>query len=94
MHDRIASTTPSGEVYHANDPDLLNWVQGTAAYGFLQANHTYVRPLSLEERNRYYTEGALAARLYGATAAPASEVEGAPDAEQVRTIASRCGARI
>ena len=75
MHDRIAGTTPSGEVYHANDPHLLNWVQGTAAYGFLQAYHTYVRPLSLEERNRYYTEGALAARLYGATGAPASEVE-------------------
>ena len=75
MHDRIAGTTPSGEVYHANDPHLLNWVQGTAAYGFLQAYHTYVRPLSLEERNRYYTEGALAARLYGATGAPASEVD-------------------
>jgi uncharacterized protein (DUF2236 family) len=75
MHDRIAGTTPSGEVYHANDPHLLNWVQGTAAYGFLQAYHTYARPLSLEERNRYYTEGALAARLYGATGAPASEVE-------------------
>ena len=75
MHDRIAGTTQSGEAYHANDPHLLNWVQGTAAYGFLQAYHTYVRPLSLEERNRYYTEGALAARLYGATGAPASEVD-------------------
>ena len=75
MHDRIAGTTPSGEAYQANDPELLNWVQGTAAYGFLQAYHTYVRPLSLEERNRYYTEGALAARLYGATGGPASEVE-------------------
>jgi uncharacterized protein (DUF2236 family) len=75
MHDRIAGTTPSGEAYHANDPELLNWVQGTAAYGFLQAYHTYVRPLSLEERNRYYTEGTLAARLYGATGGPASEVE-------------------
>jgi uncharacterized membrane protein YjjP (DUF1212 family) len=25
---------------------LLNWVQGTAAYGFLQAYHMYVQPLS------------------------------------------------
>jgi uncharacterized protein (DUF2236 family) len=32
MHDRIAGTTSSGEVYHANDPELLSWVQGTAAY--------------------------------------------------------------
>ena len=51
MHDRVAGTTPSGEVYCANDPELLNWVQGTAAYGFLQAYHTYVRPLSLSERD-------------------------------------------
>ena len=43
MHDRVAGTTPSGEAYRANDPELLNWVHGTAAYGFVQAYHTYVR---------------------------------------------------
>jgi uncharacterized protein (DUF2236 family) len=75
MHDRVAGTTPSGEVYHANDPELLNWVQGTAAYGFLQAYNVYVRPLSPEECDRFYAEGAEAARLYGATSAPASESE-------------------
>jgi uncharacterized protein (DUF2236 family) len=75
MHDRIAGTTPSGEVYSASDPELLNWVQGAAAYGFLQAYHAYVRPLSLEERNRYYAEGARVACLYGATGAPTSEDE-------------------
>lgn len=69
MHDRVGGTTPAGEAYRANDPELLNWVQGTAAYGFLQAYHTYVRPLSDVERDRYYAEGALAASLYGATAA-------------------------
>jgi uncharacterized protein (DUF2236 family) len=42
----------------ANGPELLNWVQGTAAYGFLQAYHTYVRPLFASERDRYYAEGA------------------------------------
>jgi uncharacterized protein (DUF2236 family) len=47
MHDKVAGTTPSGEAYCANDPELLNWVQGTAAYGFLQAYHAYVRPVSL-----------------------------------------------
>jgi uncharacterized protein (DUF2236 family) len=63
MHDRVVGTTPAGEAYRANDPELLNWVQGTAAYGFLQAYHTYVRPLSDVERDRYYAEGALAAGL-------------------------------
>jgi len=36
VHDRITGITPSGEAYCANDPELLNWVHGTAAYGFAQ----------------------------------------------------------
>jgi uncharacterized protein (DUF2236 family) len=75
MHDVVAGTTPSGKAYRANDPELLNWVQGTAAYGFLQAYHTYVRPLFASERDRYYAEGAPVAALYGATGAPTSEAE-------------------
>jgi uncharacterized protein (DUF2236 family) len=75
MHDRVAGTTPSGEPYRANDPELLTWVQSTAAYGFLRAYHTYVHSLSLPERNRYYTEGIRVAGLYGATNVPISETE-------------------
>ncbi|MFZ0148370.1 MAG: oxygenase MpaB family protein [Xanthobacteraceae bacterium] len=69
MHDRVAGSTPSGKAYCADDPELLNWVQSTAAYGFLQAYHAYVRSLSALERDRYYAEGTLAASLYGASAA-------------------------
>jgi len=69
MHDRIAGSTPAGKAYRANDPELLNWVQSTAAYGFLQAYHEYVRPLSDVERDHFYAEGTLAASLYGASAA-------------------------
>jgi uncharacterized protein (DUF2236 family) len=69
MHDRIAGSTPAGKAYRANDPELLNWVQGTAAYGFLQAYHSYAQPLSALERDRYYAEGTLAASFYGASAA-------------------------
>jgi len=68
MHDRVAGLTPAGKACSANDPELLNWVQSTAAYGFLQAYHSYVRPLSDLERDRYYAEGTLAAGLYGASA--------------------------
>src|SRR6185503_10358101 len=75
IHEMVAGTTPSGEAYRANEPDLLNWVQGTAAYGFLQAYHMYVQPLSSSERDRYYAEGVSAASLYGATGAPTSEVD-------------------
>src|SRR5262249_18870926 len=63
LHAMVAGTTPAGETYRANDPDLLNWVQGTAAYGFLQAYHMYVQPLSSSERDRYYAEGVSARAL-------------------------------
>ena len=75
VHDRITGITPSGEAYRANDPELLNWVHGTAAYGFVQAYHAYVKPLTLLERNGYYAEGDMAAALYGASEAPASEAD-------------------
>src|SRR5262249_28193570 len=75
IHDRVAGITPSGQAYRANDPELLDWVQTTAAFGFLQAYHTYVQPIPQVARGRYYAEGAVAGRLYGATGAPASEAE-------------------
>ena len=62
-------------MWKAGIAELLNWVHGTAAYGFLQAYHMYVQPLSSSERDRYYAEGAPAASLYGVTGAPTSEVE-------------------
>jgi uncharacterized protein (DUF2236 family) len=73
MHDMVAGTTSSGEAYC--DPELLNWVHATAAYGFVRAYHTYVRSLSQPERDRYYAEGIPAAALYGAAGAPTSEAD-------------------
>ncbi len=75
MHDRVQGETPDGEPYSANDPELLNWVQATAAFGFLQAYHVYAAPLTLVDRDRYYRDGEIAARLYGATRPPGSEAE-------------------
>lgn len=75
MHQRVEGATPSGEKYLATDPDLLNWVQATAAFGFLEAYNAYAHPLSDEERNRFYAEGGKAAALYGATGAPGSVEE-------------------
>lgn len=75
MHERVRGVTPSGEAYCANDPELLKWVQATAAFGFLQAYHVYGAPLPLAERDRYYNEGGSVARLYGAAQPPRSEAE-------------------
>jgi uncharacterized protein (DUF2236 family) len=72
MHARVAGTTPDGVAYRADDPVLLDWVQATASFGFLEAYCAFVRPLSPEQRDRFYAEGAPAAQLYGATGAPAS----------------------
>ncbi len=75
MHDRVRGETPRGETYSANDPELLNWVQATAAFGFLQAYHVYAAPLPLADRDRYYRDGEVVASLYGATRPPRSEAE-------------------
>jgi uncharacterized protein (DUF2236 family) len=75
MHGRVAGVTPAGQPYRADDPVLLDWVQATASFGFMEAYHAFVRPLSPTERSRLYAESAPAARLYGATGAPTSEAE-------------------
>ncbi len=73
MHARVGGVTPAGQAYQAADQELLDWVQATASFGFLQAYHAFVRPLSLADRDRFYAEAAPAARLYGALGAPTSE---------------------
>jgi uncharacterized protein (DUF2236 family) len=75
IHKRVKGTTETGEAYRADDPQLLNWVQATAAFGFLQAYHRYVHPLSQDARDRYYGEGTEAAALYGAGDVPRTEAE-------------------
>lgn len=74
-HSRVAGTTDDGRPYKANDTRLLNWVQATAGYGFTEAFHRYVRPLSTEERDRSWSDAYPAAVLYGAIGAPRSEAE-------------------
>ena len=75
MHARVTGTTPDGVPYRGDDPELLDWVQATASFGFLEAYRTFVRPLSDADCERYYAEGAEASRLYGAVGAPTSRAE-------------------
>lgn len=72
IHQRVQGETPSGAVYDARDPELLSWVQATAAFGFLQAYSTYAAPVSDQDQERYYAESQPIAELYGAMQAPAS----------------------
>ncbi len=75
MHERVHGTTPAGQSYRAADPELLDWVQATASFGFLEAYAAFVRPLSRAERDQFYAEGVAAAHLYGAAGAPRSVAE-------------------
>jgi uncharacterized protein (DUF2236 family) len=86
LHAAIRGVTADGQPYAADDPELLDWVQATASFGFLQAYHAYVRPLSAAERDRFHAEGETSARLYGAFGAPRSEAE---LQRQLRAMADR-----
>jgi uncharacterized protein (DUF2236 family) len=74
-HGAVTGVTPAGRPYEANDPVLLDWVQATAAFGFIEAYDTFVRRLTDAERDRAYAEGVEAAKLYGAPHPPVSRAE-------------------
>lgn len=65
MHSRVSGETPGGTAYRALDPELLDWVSATAAYGFLNAYDRFVKPVSEADKARFYREGAPVAALYG-----------------------------
>ncbi len=75
MHARVGGTTPAGQAYTALDPQLLNWVHATAAYGFLTAYCRFVRPLTAFDRERFYAEGKPVAELYGVTRTVGSDAD-------------------
>ncbi|WP_292043743.1 MULTISPECIES: oxygenase MpaB family protein [unclassified Brevundimonas] len=74
-HSRVTGLADDGRPYHANDIELLDWVQATAGYGFTEAFHRFVRPLSALERDNAWAGAYPTAILYGAVGAPQSERE-------------------
>ena len=72
QHETVRGTTPGGEPYAANDPELLLWVQATTGYGFGDAYSRYVRPLTGVQLDSLYAESEPAARLYGIEDPPRS----------------------
>lgn len=66
LHGRVSGTLPGGDGrYRANDPSLLRWVLATLIDGSIVVFETFVRPLSIEEKRRYYQESRLAAAQVG-----------------------------
>lgn len=75
MHSKVAGETPGGRAYRALDPELLNWVAATAAFGFVTAYDRFVRPLTEVEKEEFWQNGGELAALYGVTESPQSEAE-------------------
>lgn len=74
-HARVSGTADDGQPYNANDQVLLDWVQATAGYGFSEAFHRFVRPLTPHERDRSWSDAYPTAIHYGAVGAPRSQAE-------------------
>ncbi len=55
----------SGRAYRADDPELLLWVHATLVDTAMTVYEIVVRPLSRDERDRYYEESKIVARLFG-----------------------------
>ena len=75
MHARVAGATPKGEAYRALDTELLDWVAATAGFGFLTAYDKFVSPVSDDDKARFYRDGAVVSRLYGAQECPNSSTD-------------------
>lgn len=57
IHDHVVGTAPDGRPYAANDPGLLDWVHIAEYATIVSANRRFaVRPMSLEEMDRYVGE--------------------------------------
>ena len=54
-----------GELYDAGNPELALWVHATLIETGLDTYHRFVRPLSLEQRERYFEEARPFAALFG-----------------------------
>ena len=83
VHAHVHGTTgaqlgrfPPGTAYSASDPDLMLWVHATLVHSSLEAYERFVHPLSRDDREAYYQQMSLVARLFGT---PASVIPGSLD---------------
>jgi len=75
VHARVRGKTavdlgpfPAGTPYSAEDPELMLWVHATLVEASLSVYQRFERRLSPDEEERYYSEMALVARLFGTPA--------------------------
>src|ERR687892_131387 len=64
VHERVSGSR-AGRPYRATDPRLLLWVNATLIDTALLVYERFVRPLTEEDRRRYYEEAKPFGPLYG-----------------------------
>jgi uncharacterized protein (DUF2236 family) len=71
-HARVSGTTtrelgafPAGTPYSASDPDLMVWVHATLVHASLCAFERFEQRLARADKESYYREMALVARIFG-----------------------------
>ncbi|ACU71099.1 conserved hypothetical protein [Catenulispora acidiphila DSM 44928] len=76
VHPHIKGTAPDGRTYSAEDPHLLTWVHVAEVRCFLAGYERFgAPPLTPAERDQYYREVAVPARMLGARDVPESAAE-------------------
>lgn len=66
LHERVRGVDPvTRKPFSANDPETMLWVHCVEIHSFLAAYRGYAGHLTLEERDRYLAEQAVAAELIG-----------------------------
>jgi uncharacterized protein (DUF2236 family) len=67
IHDRVRGRVRDGacEPYSAHDPELQRWVHATLVESIPLTYELLVRPLTLDERDRYCSEAAIMEPLLG-----------------------------
>lgn len=70
IHDLVTGRLPDGNAYSANDPDLLTWVHIAGSWCFLQSFVRYGSHVGVRDRDRYFEETAVIAKLLGANTVP------------------------
>lgn len=93
IHHHVRGTLPSGDLYEADDPELLAWVHVTETTSFLDAWVRYAEPaMPASDQDRYLVEMAKIGVAMGANPVPRSRAE-ARDLIDTMRPALMCDAR-
>jgi uncharacterized protein (DUF2236 family) len=65
VHGSVRGSLPGGELYEANDPDLLLWVHATLIDTVLEVEARYLGTLSPADRAAFYEESLRLAEAFG-----------------------------